>query len=163
MNAFSAWTLSIVGVVLLGLLGDIMLPEGQTNKYIKSVFAIMTVFVITAPIPALLKTEIELSDIFGEQAQYDIDKGFIDTVNRQKADSLTKAAEVALVGAGYVGAEFSVAYENKNNELVFTHIFVDISNLEYSGDAANTNINDGIKQIFINIFSVVGEVISIYG
>jgi stage III sporulation protein AF len=163
MSAFSAWALSIVGVVLLGLLVDIMLPDGQTNKYIKSVFAILTVFVITAPIPALLKTEIDLSDIFGEQTRYEIDKGFMDTVNRQKADSLKSAAEAALAEAGYENAEFSVIFESKNNELVFSHIFVDISNLEYSGGGSNTNINDGIKQIFINIFGVGGEVISIYG
>ena len=34
---FSAWVLSIVGIVLLTLVVDIVLPEGQTGKYIKSV------------------------------------------------------------------------------------------------------------------------------
>ena len=34
----SAWVLSIVGIVVLTLMVDIIIPEGKTGKYIKGVF-----------------------------------------------------------------------------------------------------------------------------
>lgn len=33
----SAWVLSIVGIVVLTLMVDIIIPEGKTGKYIKGV------------------------------------------------------------------------------------------------------------------------------
>lgn len=47
----SAWVLSIVGIVVLTLMVDIIIPEGKTGKYIKGVFAMLTVFVIAMPLP----------------------------------------------------------------------------------------------------------------
>ena len=52
---FSQWVISVVGIVLLSILADIILPHGQTNKYIKNIFAIITVFVIVTPLPSLFK------------------------------------------------------------------------------------------------------------
>ena len=49
----SAWVLSIVGIVVLTLMVDIIIPEGKTGKYIKGVFAMLTVFVIAMPLPKI--------------------------------------------------------------------------------------------------------------
>lgn len=55
---FSAWILSIVGVAAITLIVDILLPEGETAKYIKSVFGILTVFIIAMPLPGILGGEV---------------------------------------------------------------------------------------------------------
>ncbi len=42
----SAWLLSIVGVVSLGVLIELLLPEGENSKYIKGIFSVIVIFVI---------------------------------------------------------------------------------------------------------------------
>lgn len=163
MSAFSIWALSIIGIVMLGMLIDTIMPEGQTSKYIKSVFAIVTVFVIVSPIPKILKGDYDLSEIFGESMSFEIDGEFIESINRQKVAALSSAAETALTAAGYVNVDFSVIHETKDSALVITRIFVDTGNAEYNGQALNTNSTNGIKDILCNIFGVKQEVISLYG
>ena len=46
----SAWLMSIVGVVFLGVMIDIITPEGKTNAFIKSIFAVFVVYIIVSPI-----------------------------------------------------------------------------------------------------------------
>ncbi|MGN0796591.1 MAG: stage III sporulation protein AF [Christensenellales bacterium] len=45
-----AWVLSIVGVVVLGVLIDVILPDGESAKYIKGVFGVVAVITIISPI-----------------------------------------------------------------------------------------------------------------
>ena len=45
-----AWLLSIVGVVFLGVLFDLLYPNGRTNTLCKSIFGIFAVFVMIGPI-----------------------------------------------------------------------------------------------------------------
>ena len=37
-EVLTSWILSIVGIVLLGVLIDLILPNGEIQKYIKSIF-----------------------------------------------------------------------------------------------------------------------------
>lgn len=162
MSSFSVWALSIAGIVMLGVLVDIIMPEGQTSKYIKSVFAIITVFVIAAPIPALLTESFSLDDIFGGSS-YEIDQGFIESLNRQKVSALKATAADALVTAGYKDIDFMVTHETVDNALFITHIFVDLSSAKYNGTELNVNNTSGITDILRKIFSVKQEAISYYG
>lgn len=50
----TAWLLSIVGVVFLGVLVDIIAPNGKTNTVIKCVFGIFVLVVMATPIIKLL-------------------------------------------------------------------------------------------------------------
>ena len=163
MSAFGAWALSIVGVVLIGLLIDIVMPEGQTNKYVKSVFAVMTVFVIAAPLPKLLSGSLDLGEIFGDSASYEIDNSFLEALNRQKVAALKERAAAAFTAAGYAGVEYAVTHETREGALVITHIFVDLGKASYGGQAPNTDSTNGVKDILCNIFGVGREVISVYG
>ena len=51
----TAWLLSIVGVVFLGVMVDIISPSGKTGGFIKSMFAIFLVYVVITPIVKLAK------------------------------------------------------------------------------------------------------------
>ena len=51
----TAWLLSIVGVVFLGVMVDIISPSGKTGGFIKSMFAIFLIYVVITPIVKLAK------------------------------------------------------------------------------------------------------------
>lgn len=50
-----AWIISITGVICLGILLDIVLPDGKTTKYIRGAFSLIVILVIVSPLPSLLK------------------------------------------------------------------------------------------------------------
>ncbi len=58
-----AWIMSIVGVICLGVLIEIVLPDGKITKYIKGAFSLVVILVIVSPLPSLIgkdfKVEIE--------------------------------------------------------------------------------------------------------
>lgn len=55
------WILSIVGIICLGILIEIVLPQGKTTKYIKGVFSLVVILVIVSPLPKLIGKEYEIN------------------------------------------------------------------------------------------------------
>ena len=51
------WIVSVVCAIVLGVLIEIVLPNGKVAKYVKGTFALVVIFVIVAPLPKLLKSE----------------------------------------------------------------------------------------------------------
>lgn len=94
-----AWIISIVGVICLGVLLEIVLPEGKTAKYVKGAFSLLVIFVMISPLPALLK---------GESAQnladwLKVDDGYAAVAYLDYADRLEDAAEALLEKEGLLG------------------------------------------------------------
>ena len=64
----SGWIMGIVGVIALATLADILLPEGETAKYIKGFLAVFVVAAIVAPIPFFLDSETAGGEFFLKKA-----------------------------------------------------------------------------------------------
>ena len=85
----SGWILSIVGMVLTVTLTEILLPEGQTAKYIKGVISLMVVYVVIAPIPALMQSKIDINTFFDfSLSSYESDDAFIELIKEDKQSAL---------------------------------------------------------------------------
>lgn len=78
MSELYSWVLKIVGIVVIGVLIDIILPEGETHKYIKSIFACFVLFVIVSPLPKLLDYRIKDIDKGSPSAYVEIDDNFLE-------------------------------------------------------------------------------------
>jgi len=75
---FYDWIFRIVGIGAVGVLLDVLMSEGETNKYVKSIFALITVFVIVSPLPDLLNKEIDFESLFGSQnTAVAVDDGYL--------------------------------------------------------------------------------------
>lgn len=66
------WILSVVGVIALGVLVDILLPEGKIAKYVKGAFSLLVVLVISSILPIIananLTIDIDSSDYFAVES-----------------------------------------------------------------------------------------------
>lgn len=49
------WVLSVAGMAILSVIADIVLPNGQTRKYIKTVIGIVVTLVVVQPVFALFR------------------------------------------------------------------------------------------------------------
>ena len=97
MNEISSWLLSIAGIVLLGVLTEFVLPDGQMNKLVKVVFSFVTLFVIIMPLPKLLGKTYELESYFAEQP---IQEHYLEQVNLDQLNALTKQLNEEVCSAG---------------------------------------------------------------
>jgi stage III sporulation protein AF len=64
VSGVSQWLLSITGVVLLSVLAEFVLPEGQINKYTKVIFSFVVLLVVIMPLPKLFGKDIDISHFF---------------------------------------------------------------------------------------------------
>lgn len=102
-----AWVTSIVGVICLGILLDIVLPEGKTTKYIRGAFSLIVILAIVAPIPSLLKKEWKINADVSAISQSEGEIGF-DAANTF-AQSYAQKCEQALKEKG-IDAECEIDY-----------------------------------------------------
>lgn len=93
-----AWIIGIVGVICLGVLLEILLPEGQTGKYVKGAFSLMVIFVIIAPLPSLAKA---LDEWQPEYSTIGADEDFLAEAAERYASAEEEALEDYLRANGH--------------------------------------------------------------
>lgn len=92
----SEWIISIVGVILLGVLLEIVLPDGKTAKYVKGAFSLLVVLAIAAPLPRLFKADLKSAT----DASVQIDSAYVAETYDDYAARLGVAIEEYLDGEG---------------------------------------------------------------
>lgn len=92
------WVLTVAGISILSVLCDIVLPDGQTRKYVKTVFGVVVTLVIVQPLIGLLNTDIN------EQAMTNIESSvqqkFIENVNEREAQVALNQAKLLIESNG---------------------------------------------------------------
>lgn len=151
MEKVSGWLLSVVGIVIIALLVDILLPVGKTSKLIKSVLAIFSVFVIISPIKQLDINNFNLSSFLGS---IQIDSNFVEDRNYEKLKSLERTIEKNLEENGYSGIKIQLQGEFTQEKANISRIFVDLHNLVLKDE--NLNINK-----YTNIVAIIKKVVTI--
>lgn len=96
------WLLSVAGIAVLSVLADIILPVGQTKKYIKTVVGIAVTLATVEPLLSIfstksLETTVESSVISAQQ-------NYLDYVEQSRSDRALTVQE-ALRSVGFSNAE----------------------------------------------------------
>lgn len=120
---FSAWLLSLVGIVVIGVLADIILPDGEMSKYVKGIMAVFTVFVIVSPLPNLLNAgsvDINTSVDFKD---YDYDAEYVEYITELRRLSYEKTAKREIESKTGFACEVTI----NETEGVVEKIIVDFS------------------------------------
>lgn len=139
-----AYIISIVGVICLGILLEIVLPEGKTAKYVRGAFSLLIVFVIAQPLPALLKKDYKLSFNGGELA---LDGKYEQEVYSAYSQRLAKLAEDRLLNGG-IRAQVEVELSDAPNENRIKRVYV-----ASSGDAS------AIKSALADLLNIRQDII----
>lgn len=131
----SAWLLSIVGVVTLGILLQIVMPKGQTTKYVRGAFSLLVIFVIVSPL-----TDIGGSafDFNFDDKTYSIDQTFLDKTSDAYAVTTEEDIENLLLLNGYTADVKIYVKEGTVREIEKIEIILSVSVLE--GEELNKHI-----------------------
>lgn len=127
MEFLASYILSIVGIILVGIVVDLMLVDGQVKKYVQSIYVLFVVFTIVAPLPTFI-TNIKRGDFSFDTATVEIDKNYLNVIKSQKDSAFSTAIERAFSEEGYSQIKVTIVSNMDNNEYTIDKICVDISN-----------------------------------
>lgn len=119
------WILSVVGVIALGVLVDIVLPDGKIAKYVKGAFSLTVVLVIGSIIPIIANADFSL----------DFDSGKYFSSNTASMETLEKPtyhpnlAQQKLKEQGY-SASVEIEWSGTLIEKVLVHVDDDMASGE---------------------------------
>ena len=100
------WVLSVVGVALVSVLADVMLPDGDTKKYART--AISAVIALTVFAPALNLFTSFPEEIFAFESQATtLQQPYLDSVSEKRSELLRKQIASILQKNGVGGAVVS--------------------------------------------------------
>lgn len=138
MSSVSSWLLAITGVILLSVLCEMILPEGQINRYIRVIFSFITIFVIIAPLPKLIGKEIDFSHLF---SSYDssLQEDYLYEINLNKLDAITNDLQKEIERQGIYNVSISISANTLSKELEIFSVSVDLCDIEFSSDFENKN------------------------
>lgn len=145
------WIISVVGVILLSVLTDVLLPEGQMNKYVKGIFSILLIFVIIAPLADFIRKDIEIGDLLNFDMESD---GIV--VEKSEIVEMEESLRADLETLG-IQCEKVVIFsrENNINTIVGVNVFLKEKKEEMDVDM--------IRKIITNKINIEQEKIFIYG
>lgn len=103
----TAWLLSIVGIVFLGVMVDIISPSGKTNAFIKSIFAIFLIYVVVSPVVKYIK---------GGEFNLDFETGY-SVENLAITEAEHKISDL-LVANEFYGVDVEITGYVSNNNVV---------------------------------------------
>ena len=156
LSELSNWILSIAGIICVSVIVELILPEGQMNRYIKGVFSFIIILVVIMPIPKLVNKDFDFSNIFDESG-YEIDSDYIYQINLDKINGVKSEIEKQVENRGYLNVVISINCEIFDNSMQYKSIFVDLSDLVISGQAEHNNISK-IKKDISNIIMAIVDI-----
>jgi len=151
MSGISSWLLGIAGIVILSVLTEFVLPEGQINKYIKVIFSFVTLLVIIMPLPKIFGKEFDISKFFGSDSS--LQKDYLEQVNLDKLTALNKSLAEDVKEQGLCYVEISINANILSEELEIYGIFVDLSALEFEPKFGSHDITKAKLKIIETIKS----------
>lgn len=153
----STWILSIVGMAFLGVMIDVVSPSGAINKFIKSIFSVLVLFVLVSPIKNLLtKSEIDINQVSNELIE---DKNFLFNYNQNLASSYENRIEDRLNQEEINGVDVVILLDLTKDEFEIQEVSVYIQNLVLTDKITHKNKYEKIKEAITSVLNVSKEIV----
>lgn len=150
-----AWLLKITGVIALSALSSLLIPNGQTKKYVKGIFALITLFVLVSPLPKLLKSDFSgFPNAFDTASELEIDETFLYGVATNAYKTQERNIEKFLKENGIEAKVKFVVKSETSSEIDYVNVI--LSDKSFERDKSNS-IDIGALKNEISKFSGVPE------
>lgn len=155
LTELSSWIMSIAGIICISVIVELILPEGQMNRYIKGIFSFIVLLVIIMPIPKLVGTNINFDKIFSSESNIEVDEDYLYQLNLDKLNKLKGEIEEKVYSHGYRNVSIYINCNIFENQMKFKSITVDLTSLVISENAEHKDIAKIKKDITKIILSFV--------
>lgn len=158
MSAISSWLLSVTGVIILSVLSEFVLPEGQINKYTKVIFSFVILLVIIMPLPKLFGKDFDLSKYFGGGSN--VQEDYLYQLNLDKLTAINQGLADQVKKKGLNNVEISINANVLCENLEIYSIFVDLCDIEFADSFGSKDISKAkivIRDIIMS-YSILDDV-----
>lgn len=119
------WAISIVGAICLTAMVDVIMSDGETKKYTKSILSVIVFAVVISPIFTLVNREISFESMFNTNTSgTTLNVEYLSDVNKKKIDDNEKSLEKTFEEMGYSGVTVNINYYEENYGVVVTSVVV---------------------------------------
>ncbi len=153
----TAWILSIVGIVFVGIIFDMISPEGKLSTFIKSIFAIITLFVIVSPIPKLLQKKWNWDWNFEWSDEY------LQSVTTGKVLYYQDQIRQNLENMGYQQVDVLIEWNQENSTQNMEKIYIDFTKYVLNGGDKHKIEYEKIEEMIVKLINIEKENIIFYG
>lgn len=153
------WILSLVGMGFLGVLIEVIVPNGKLNTFIKSIFALLLLYVIVSPLPELFNKGVNIN------LDYELlsDSDYVVTLNEAKLENYELSIKDQLSNLGISNVDIQFYADTSKTELIIQKVYVNTINIVLNEKDKHINISDIILEIISDTLNIdKGEVV-IYG
>ena len=150
----TAYILSVVGIVFLGVLVDVIMPEGVMNKYIKGMFGIVALFVIISPVAQLVNSDFNIKEVFYDSNATVVDKDFLEATNNQIKKQLEVTLETQLLNSGFENTDVEIECNLSAEQFTIKKVNIDISKMVINQNMVHINKYTEIKKIVTEFVDV---------
>lgn len=154
----SGYLLALLGVILLGVLVDIIIPSGSTSKYISGIFAIFVMFVMISPVLTWIKNDYKISEYF-TNTDIELNDKLLYNINNSKLNALELEIQQQLQDNGYNNVIVDIQFELVADNVEITQVLIDITNLVINPNSTNINRYVYIRQVVMSHIAITEEVI----
>ena len=140
----AGYILSILGIIVAGVFIDIIVPAGAINKYIKGIYSIFVVAVLTIPVVKFLNKN---HDFAIKYEEYNVNAELLDYIFTMRATSLETNIEKALADEGFSNVDIKFTFSINADELIYNSCNVNLINLVISADMQHINKYEFIKEM----------------
>lgn len=146
MNAISAWIMSILGVVIVGTLIDLILPSGRMSKYVKSIFATITVLIIVTPLPNLIKNGFRTDSGTLITPEFVLDENYMAYADKVKLKYLARGVENKLADDGMRGVKVEIDGKFDGSDIIINYVYVNLQNIVMDENISHINKYELIRE-----------------
>ena len=132
----NSYVLSVLGIVIAGILIDIIIPSGTLNKYIKSIYSIFVVAILISPLTTLIAKGKNFSLNYTD---YQADKQLVEYIHTEKIRSLEKAIVNYLKTEGFKNVDININFSIEDYNLIYNSCEVNLKNLVITADKQHIN------------------------
>lgn len=154
MEAITGWLLGVVGIVLIGTLVDLILPDGEMQKYIKAIFSIVIVFVMISPIVNIDLNKIDFNKFIYNDSSVTINEKYLKNYNNIYKESLEKTCEMALKNSGFSGVKVNICLNMSITKFQIEKVEVNLKNLVIDTNKVHIDKYQEIKSVIISVLGV---------
>ena len=106
----STWVISLLGISVITLICDVILPQGETTKYIKTVISVIVVCSIVFPLVNVV-TDFDIGNLLST-SQPIYQQSYLDYVKVEKQTSLESTCNTLFAENGLKGCCATVVLDN---------------------------------------------------
>lgn len=148
------WT--VIGAVILSVLSEIFLADGETKKYLKGIIAVISVAVVFSGIIGIVKQDFNVFDFSdGGENNISIDGNYVNQLKNSRAEVKKERFSSALEAEGIGSIEVTYTLDFAKEDFCFDTVYISTNNVVIADAAANIVVNDRITELAKAIFKPI--------